>query len=103
MPEGCISVARPSRYGNPFTIVGAREAGYEFENDEEARELVAYGFDSWLTHGPQSKWWFDAGKERFLWILSHLDDLRGHDLACYCPLTSPHCHVNTYLRLANGG
>jgi hypothetical protein len=29
-----------------------------------------------------------------------LDDLRGHDLCCWCPLDSP-CHGDVLLELAN--
>jgi hypothetical protein len=28
-------------------------------------------------------------------------ELRGRNLACSCPLSQPHCHVNTLLKYAN--
>ena len=33
-------------------------------------------------------------------VLTSLHRLVGHDLACWCPLTSPWCHAETLLRLA---
>jgi hypothetical protein len=99
-PEGAIVVARPSRWGNPFTIASAWENGFtEGMTPAEARAFVAGCFDSWLAKGPQSEWWFEAGKERFIWMQSHLSDLRGQDLACWCP--DEHCHASVLLRLAN--
>ncbi|MGZ6644905.1 MAG: DUF4326 domain-containing protein [Solirubrobacteraceae bacterium] len=34
-------------------------------------------------------------------LLEQLPDLRGHRLACYCPLDEP-CHADVLARLANG-
>jgi len=31
-----------------------------------------------------------------------IDELRGRDLACWCPLNQP-CHADVLLRLANNG
>lgn len=100
-PEGAVVVSRPSRRGNPFTVARAREIGYvrPDQSDAEARAFVADCFDSWITKGPQSPWWFADGKERYEWIWAHMEELRGRDLACWCD--DDHCHVLTYLRLAN--
>jgi hypothetical protein len=44
--------------------------------------------------------WYAASK---LFTDPHwLDVLRGHDLACWCPLDKP-CHADVLLRLANTG
>lgn len=56
-PEGCIVVARPSRWGNPFTIASAWENGFtEGMTAAEARAFVAACFESWL----QRPWPEDA-------------------------------------------
>jgi Domain of unknown function (DUF4326) len=34
------------------------------------------------------------------YILTHLHELAGKDLICWCPLTSPWCHAETYLDMA---
>jgi hypothetical protein len=70
-PDGAIVVARPTRWGNPFPVVdGDRGAAVE-------------QYRAWLpTSGPDPA------------------ELRGRDLACWCPLDGP-CHADVLLELAN--
>lgn len=83
MPEGAISVARPSRWGNPFKVGDPHPVfGWPMSRAEVVsmfRAIVA----------PHA-----------LLIRSMDDGLRGHDLACYCQLTEP-CHGDVWLELAN--
>lgn len=95
-PAGAIVVSRPSRWGNPLTMDGDREAaaewfgvmldlrcagklppthrsGHEYPSDEEIRAVLA-----------------------------------GHDLCCWCPLVDAEgnrvpCHADVLLSLANPG
>ena len=102
-PDNTVIVSRPSRFGNPFTIAGALEWGGA-ETAEQARELCVTAFRSWLRGNRD--WWMgpeaDATRDR---ILAALPELRGRDLACYCPLPEPgqpdHCHAAVLLDLAN--
>lgn len=94
-PDGAIVVARPTKWGNPFTIAGAREAEYE-GTDAQLRALCVEGFRGWLDGDPY--WQGNGGRQD---ILSSLGELRGHDLACWCPLDQP-CHADVLLELANG-
>jgi hypothetical protein len=89
MPPSTIYVGRPSRWGNPWTIEGARRAGFT-------------GSDAYLAA-------FAAGmfRRRMLAavpvcepIVAALPELRGRDLACWCRLDWP-CHADTLLLLAN--
>jgi hypothetical protein len=73
MPAGCVYVGRPTRWGNPY------RAGV----DGTAQECVN------LYRALVSK---NASVVRA--------ELRGRDLACWCPLGSP-CHVDVLLELAN--
>jgi hypothetical protein len=77
MPEGAIYVGRPTAWGNPF-IVG--EHG-------DAAECV---------------WWYRhlVGTENWPKVDDIRECLRGHDLACWCPLDQP-CHADVLLELAN--
>lgn len=99
MPEGAVSVCRPSIWGNPFRVDDCREAGYR-GSDAELSARCVDAFEAWLGPfwrtnwvGPES----EAARKR---ILDNLADLRGKDLACWCALDQP-CHADALLRLAN--
>ncbi len=106
-PDNCVIVTRPSRYGNPFTIAGALEAEIA-DNVEDARKRCAETFRHWLDgdlyggDGPEGTAWSKEARDR---ILAGLPELRGKDLACYCPLPEPgqpdHCHAAVLLSIAN--
>ena len=79
MPEGAIYVGRPTLWGNPFT--GERKRVVElFER------YVKLALSDNRKHAP--------------WLEDYLAPLRGHDLACWCPIDQP-CHADVLLRLAN--
>ncbi|HZV24731.1 MAG TPA: DUF4326 domain-containing protein, partial [Acidothermaceae bacterium] len=87
-PEGAIVVARPSKWGNPFTIADCLDYGFA-SNESQARGVVVECFSDWLLRGELSEWWFTNGAERNAWMLVHVHDLAGYDLACWCPLDHP--------------
>ncbi len=99
-PVGAIVVSRPSKWGNPFTIRGAIESEFA-HTTEQARVLCVEAFASVLRLDRGSPWWAESGAATFEWINGHIDELRGHDLACWCPLDQP-CHADVLLELANG-
>lgn len=78
MPENTISVARPGRWGNPY-VVGAPPARLS------AEEVVAL-YRMHLQSRPD--------------LLATLSQLRGKNLACFCPLGLP-CHADVLLEVAN--
>lgn len=105
-PDNCVIVTRPSRYGNPFTLAMAYELGYApYGDTEQARQAVVGAFRSWLS-GNRLMWQSDKGDTARQRILDGLPELRGRDLACYCPLPADgepdHCHAAVLLELANG-
>lgn len=84
MPANTICVTRPGPWGNPFDSVS------EFN---EAVECC-----SQLRHVPE---WMDFEKaQRILWIIEHMDELKGKNLACYCSLEK-RCHADMLLIWAN--
>ena len=85
LPPNTVVVARPSRWGNPFRV-----------GPDRTQSEAVWAFESWLTTAH-----CDAGiPDRKAWILRHLGELRGKNLACWCkPGTS--CHADVLLRLAN--
>ena len=70
MPAGAVYVGRQTKWGNPFTVA---ECGLQG---------AILGFE---RH-----------------VLPHLPmhELRGKDLACWCPLNAP-CHADVLLKVAN--
>ena len=83
MPEGAVYVGRPTKWGNPYTVQGARAAGY-------------YGTDAELAAMCAAEY-----RAQAIGCLP-IDELRGKDLACWCPLDQP-CHADVLLELANSG
>lgn len=82
-----IYVGRPTKWGNPF-----RPASKSREDRREAIER----YRRWL--GGETGLGADEARARA--IMTALDELRGLNLACWCPLDMP-CHADVLLELAN--
>ena len=80
MPKNCVYVGRPTKWGNPFKIGELSEYG-----DVPDAETAISFYRSWI----------DKGLQR-----AAMQELRGKDLACFCPLDS-FCHADVLLELAN--
>ena len=81
MPANTVYVGRPTKWGNPFSYAST--------------------FRKWLNGEIFFQW---AARRKV--ILSDLDELRGKDLACWCPLVDDNgnrvpCHADILLALAN--
>ena len=96
MPENTVSVARPTKWGNPWSILAAREAGYT-GSDRSLAEWCVELFSSWIRRAPSSATAYRMGA-----IQDPPDptELRGKNLACWCKLDAP-CHADVLLELAN--
>lgn len=79
LPDGAIYVGRPTKWGNPYRhgdpLPGMPDQTMDVED---------------AVH------WFAI----LIAPTLPLEELRGHDLACWCPLDRP-CHADVLLRLAN--
>jgi len=78
MPENTVYVGRPTKWGNPYTVVDYRTA-------EEAAQAYKIAFDCDILEFTQQDIW---------------KELEGKNLACWCPLDQP-CHADVLLKLAN--
>lgn len=88
MPEGAVYVGRPTEWGNRYYV------GHEIAHVDNTTRRV---HDSNHAAALYREW--------FEWQTEHgyppaLDDLRGKDLCCWCPLDQP-CHADVLLELAN--
>jgi hypothetical protein len=81
LPQTAINVARPGPWGNPFRI---GDVGPDGERIETRTQAVAL-YRANVSRPP-------AGHS--------YEELRGHDLACWCPLDAA-CHADVLLERAN--
>ncbi|WP_371398868.1 DUF4326 domain-containing protein [Marinovum algicola] len=91
-PDAVI-VARPSKWGNPFKIGAARcsrRGGTYLEERVKDAETAVRFFRDMLSYQKRP---YPSQEE----IAA---ELRGRDLACWCPLDQP-CHADVLLELAN--
>lgn len=100
MPAGAVKVDRSTKWGNPFTVAQCREAGYRGSDEQLAARCVE-AFRVWL--GPMWRCNWDGAESEAARgkILDNIHELRGRDLACWCPPGLP-CHADVLLEIANG-
>lgn len=103
MPPNTIKVDRSTDHGNPFAIVrldrhqwavnapSGRTVSYHGKK-EAATVGAVEAFRKWITSGDIA-----AQRRRILAV----ENLRGHNLACWCPEGGP-CHADVLIELAAG-
>lgn len=90
-PEGAVVVARPTKWGNPYKV-GETYGGFSCNTAADA--VWAFGMDIR---------WNDENSDRMTesqLTAEKIAELRGKDLACWCPLDGP-CHADVLLKIAN--
>lgn len=80
MPPNTVYVGRPTRFGNPYRTAGE--------------------FQGWLNDHFRRSDGKPALAARRARLLDSVRELRGKNLACWCPLDQP-CHADVLLELAN--
>lgn len=103
MPPNTVYVGRPGKFGNPFKG--------EYQAATMTRQMLVDQFRFWLTrpHPGETTRLANGAKHTYLGvpiddrqpILDSLHELRGKNLACWCPTSQP-CHADVLLELANG-
>ena len=86
MPPNTVYVGRPSKWGNRYTVHGYYDDGYS-GTLTQARQTCVDCFEDEVSDELKAL----AKKE-----------LRGKNLACWCPLDQP-CHADVLLKIANNG
>ncbi|MBG6116747.1 hypothetical protein IWY39_000551 [Sphingobium sp. JAI105] len=98
-PPGAVYVGRPTDWGNPFA--GRPKIGH-------ARSVILYA--AWIKGdlNPHILTRAGFGEDEIAglrrWrdrLIARLPDLEGKDLQCWCPTTSPWCHADVLLDVAN--
>ncbi|GAB4227886.1 MAG: DUF4326 domain-containing protein [Methyloligellaceae bacterium] len=103
-----VNVARPTKWGNPFVagIHGADAA----DCVEQYRTLLGGHVFGIRPTSPMiatfHRGWevpdWDAQRRAYDAVATCLSELKGKNLACWCPLGSP-CHAELLLEIANHG
>jgi len=117
-PENTVVVSRPSKWGNPYRaerrydwherqcalVVDSRDDTVEdgFSVESDAREFAVQLFRDELCR--ETSIASSSGSVAFT-IEDVRRELRGKNLACWCPLPEPgqpdHCHAAVLLEVAN--
>ena len=97
MPEGAVYVGRPSLWGNPWHVRPMPRTVWDHRTpyavvDDRGNTLGTFHDED------RARYWATIGFRRD--FLEDVTPLRGHDLACWCPLDQP-CHADVLLELAN--
>ncbi len=93
LPPDTVSVARPGRWGNPFSVLPDVAPGSPVGQRYIAVPSVAHAvaaFRRWVLEDPAGQQLAQDAKLA----------LRGKNLACWCPLDGP-CHAEVLLDVAN--
>lgn len=93
MPPNTVSVTRPGKFGNPFTVKAYWAAGYSGSSEVAAQHCVD-AFRAWMTG--KNHW---AHGDAALRRPPDVSELRGKNLACWCAVGTP-CHADVLLELA---
>ena len=96
MPADTVYVGRPTRWGNPFIVDSERGQHAPYNDFRKNVDL----WKNWPVKDRATA--AKAYREMVGIRLSYLDvrELRGKNLACWCPLDQP-CHADVLLEIAN--
>lgn len=99
MPPNTVSVARPGLMGNPFHVGVYGTA----RHCVDAYRRLLSGAPSLRRHAILCilKGMDGRGEARVAAMRDRVPELRGKNLACWCPLDQP-CHADVLLEFANG-
>lgn len=104
MTDNTVYVGRPTKFGNPFRLT---PDGW-IESYSTARHIL----DPWILWSGHGGWelsdiidlykmWLTEDLQKrykFLPIPPDISELKGKDLACWCPPDKP-CHVDVLIEL----
>jgi len=95
MPPNTVTVARPTKWGNPYRVENATLLHPEHRH--AASQSAVEAFRGWLMWEQPQPRLVMKDPPRITEIVS---ELRGKNLACWCPLDQP-CHADVLLKIAN--
>lgn len=93
-----VNVARPSIFGNPFTVAALKEAGFSSDR-RRMHARVVDSFRNWLD-GSDRDWEGHESTSARAAMMKNTPSLACCNLACWCRPDDP-CHADVLLALAN--
>ena len=102
MPDGAVYVGRPSRWGNPWRPDQFTRGVIEPTHPRAIQRAVNKFREALTIDGIFYPKRLPKGARRYVpyTTIEDVRELRGKDLACWCPLEQP-CHADVLLELAN--
>lgn len=103
MPPNTVKVSRPGYWGNPFVVTEKVKPGVAFSGAAWGCVSVPTASDAVACYREMFSLRGDEAVEE---MIARLPELRGKNLACWCPLTDKDgnpvpCHADVLLELAN--
>ena len=116
-PEGAIVVSRPTIFGNPFRPIKSDCCpNWDVIDDNGVKYLIDHPrahqiagvvttraeavHESVRLFAADLTYWLGGRMSHDPELAAAIRGLRGHDLACWCPLDQP-CHADVLLEIAN--
>ena len=103
MPDGAVYVGRPTKWGNPFKVGGFFKIGDPDPRYRGAFRMAwceSFGASSGFTCITTNEMAVEFFRRLICATKKDYSELRGKDLACWCPLSKP-CHADILLEIAN--
>ena len=113
LPPNAVYVGRPTKWGNPFKVINPahgylvlglepQDATLPIFTELAARAYSVERYNRLLNDGESREGYSALG----IHLRAHISELRGKDLACWCPLEDADgrrvpCHADVLLELAN--
>ena len=99
MPPNTVSVARPGKFGNPFTVEECMSQMLISDRDK-AQQICVSMFRDWILDIDGAGMMNTQDLDQWQYVRDSLHTLKGKNLACFCRLDQP-CHADVLLELAN--
>lgn len=99
LPPNTVVVSRPSRWGNPYRVT--KIAGMWFVEGRGSGYRVCKVTDSRIAIASSLRLFREFLQDNPALIEQARTELRGKNLACWCPLDRP-CHADVWLEVVNG-
>jgi hypothetical protein len=94
MPENTVYVGRPTKWGNPYKVGESwwnpNRGQFFFVTPTSINQCVSL-YRMYATN---------CMEDQYSWMIKEIQELRGKNLACFCPLDQA-CHADVLLELAN--